>query len=68
MFDNTNASWISTGEPVVDTTRSYTVSAWVKLTDTDGNQAAVSQDGAGRLSKITYGANGNTRNFTFDPL
>ncbi|GAA1380935.1 LamG-like jellyroll fold domain-containing protein [Catellatospora chokoriensis] len=42
--DGTPGSLSTTG-PVVDTARSYTVSAWVRLVDPTWNQAAVSQDG-----------------------
>ncbi|MEH1092231.1 LamG-like jellyroll fold domain-containing protein [Micromonospora sp. CPCC 205739] len=44
-FYDANTTRISTGGPVLDTTRSYTVSAWVNLANGDWNRAAVSQDG-----------------------
>ncbi|MFJ6166014.1 LamG-like jellyroll fold domain-containing protein [Micromonospora orduensis] len=44
-FDDADATRIGTGGPVLDTTRSYTVSAWVNLSNGGWHQAAVSQDG-----------------------
>lgn len=44
-FDGTAAGTVDIPKPVVDTARSFTVSAWVKLYSTTGYQAAVSIDG-----------------------
>ncbi len=44
VFNSSSA--LSTAGPVVDTTRSMTVSAWVKMPDNTASKAAVSQDGA----------------------
>jgi YD repeat-containing protein len=46
VFDGLGGSEIATGGAVLDTARSFTVSAWVKLNaGTTGNKTAVSQDG-----------------------
>ena len=44
-FAGNAGSRITTTGPVLDTARSYTVSAWVYLTNISNNKAAVSQDG-----------------------
>ncbi|MFC7279966.1 LamG-like jellyroll fold domain-containing protein [Paractinoplanes rhizophilus] len=44
-FPDSTSARIATDGPVLDTGRPYTVSAWVYLTDTNYNRAAVSQDG-----------------------
>ena len=40
------SSNVQTDVPLIETTRSYTVSAWVKLTDLAGDYAVAAQDGA----------------------
>ncbi|MFE0681214.1 LamG-like jellyroll fold domain-containing protein [Streptomyces sp. NPDC058961] len=42
-FDGTGSNYLHTAGPALDTTRSYTVSAWVKLNTLDRTQVAVSQ-------------------------
>jgi len=45
-LERTGPSGLSTSGPLLDTTRSYTVSAWVKLTGAQtGNRVALTQDG-----------------------
>ncbi|MFI0232652.1 LamG-like jellyroll fold domain-containing protein [Streptomyces sp. NPDC017086] len=50
--------------PVVDTSRSFTVSAWVKLDSADGYQTAVSIDGD-QLSGFYLQLSGSTGAFSF---
>ena len=61
-FAGTSASRITAAAPDLDTTRSYTVSAWVNLTAGDSNKAAVSQDGPVR-SAFMLGYNQSTNTF-----
>ncbi len=42
---NGSSAFADTGRMALDTTHSYTVSAWVSLSSTDGYQTLVSQDG-----------------------
>ncbi|GAA1184275.1 hypothetical protein GCM10009664_57810 [Kitasatospora gansuensis] len=42
---NLNGTYFKTAEPSLDTTKSYSVSAWVKLTNTDTFQTFVTQNG-----------------------
>ncbi|MFD3530054.1 LamG-like jellyroll fold domain-containing protein [Streptomyces sp. NPDC058664] len=44
-FDGDANSWAQTTGPVVNTSGSFTVSAWVKLTSTAANRTFVAQDG-----------------------
>ncbi|WP_329172939.1 LamG domain-containing protein [Streptomyces sp. NBC_01477] len=55
--DGTPADYASTAGAVLDTSGSFTVSAWVNLTDTTIGRAAVSQDGSyvGGFSLGLYG-------------
>jgi hypothetical protein len=51
--------------PVMDTTKSYTVSAWVKLTSTSAKQVAISQSGTNRAAfELGYQAS-TSNNFCF---
>ncbi|MFD7446442.1 LamG-like jellyroll fold domain-containing protein [Streptomyces sp. NPDC059909] len=45
VFDGDANSWAQTTGPVVNTSGSFTVSAWVKLTDTTANRTFLAQDG-----------------------
>ncbi|MFJ9521040.1 LamG-like jellyroll fold domain-containing protein [Kitasatospora sp. NPDC101801] len=47
---NLNGAYYKTASPSVDTSRSYSVSAWVKLDNTDGYQTFVTQNGKERGS------------------
>jgi hypothetical protein len=42
---NGTTAYATTAGPVLDTTRSYSVSAWVKLNNTNGSETVVSQTG-----------------------
>ncbi|MFF8510855.1 LamG-like jellyroll fold domain-containing protein [Streptomyces sp. NPDC015492] len=44
-FDGDANSWAQTNGPVVNTAGSFTVSAWVKLTNTTANRTFLAQDG-----------------------
>lgn len=44
-LNGTATSWASAASPVVDTSQSYSVSAWVKLNSLTGSQTLVSVDG-----------------------
>ncbi|MFB7337440.1 LamG domain-containing protein [Streptomyces adustus] len=46
-FDGTADSYLDADETVLDTTRSFSVSAWVRPTALDRNMTVVSQDGTG---------------------
>ncbi|MGW4467699.1 LamG-like jellyroll fold domain-containing protein [Micromonospora sp. NPDC004704] len=46
-FDGTN-DYVTTGRPVIDTSRSYTVAAWVKLDNTTAYRTFISQTGTHR--------------------
>ena len=45
-FSRAAQQYVQIADPLVDTTKSFSVSAWVKLVDTDGFQTFVSQDGS----------------------
>jgi hypothetical protein len=53
--------------PVIDTTQSFTVSAWVNLANTNGYQTFVSQDGR-RVSGFYLQLRGDTHRFAFTRL
>ncbi len=55
---------VDSGRCLLDTTRSYTVSAWVSLTSTDGFQTFVSQDGSS-LSGFYLQKRGDDGKFAF---
>ncbi|RZU34902.1 concanavalin A-like lectin/glucanase superfamily protein [Streptomyces sp. BK022] len=46
-FDGTPQSYLDASETVLDTSKSFSVSAWVRPTALDKNMAVVSQDGTG---------------------
>ncbi|MEU7905922.1 LamG-like jellyroll fold domain-containing protein [Actinoplanes sp. NPDC049118] len=60
-YDGNHGRLTTTG-PVVDTKRSYTVSAWARLVNPSGNRAVVSQDG-GDYSAFVLGYNGNSKSW-----
>ncbi|MGA5703631.1 RHS repeat-associated core domain-containing protein [Peterkaempfera bronchialis] len=74
-FNGTDAA-ISTDGPVVDTTGSFTVSAWVKVNGTAHNYTAVAQDASWHSgfylgyasSQNSYGTGKATRSLGYDAL
>ncbi|WP_031010005.1 LamG domain-containing protein [Streptomyces sp. NRRL F-5727] len=46
-FDGTSGAYLDTAETVLNTARSFTVSAWVRPTALDKNMTVISQDGTG---------------------
>ena len=66
--DGMPADYASTPGAVVDTSGSFTVSAWVKVTDTGVSRAAVSQDGSyiGGFSLGLYGGQWTFKTATKD--
>jgi len=60
----TPGSYAETATPIVDTTQSFTVAAWVKLNRIGGYQTFVSQDGA-VLSSFFLQLRGDTNQFSF---
>jgi alpha-L-arabinofuranosidase len=60
----TGASYAEIPAPVVDTTRSFTVAAWVKLDGLNGYQTFVSEDGD-ILSSFFLQLRGDTHQFAF---
>ncbi|WTW98702.1 DUF2510 domain-containing protein [Streptomycetaceae bacterium NBC_01309] len=55
---------IQTREPVVDTTRSFTITAWAKVTDTKAHQTIVAQDGT-QVSGFYLHYNKDARTWAF---
>lgn len=53
-----------TGAAVIDTTKSFSVSSWVKLNNVNGFQTVVSQDG-NQVSNFFLGLRGDTGKFAF---
>ncbi|MGN9912562.1 RHS repeat-associated core domain-containing protein [Phytohabitans sp. LJ34] len=62
-FDGVDDSAVTEG-PVLNTSGSFTVSAWVRLEQTDRSVTALSQDGT-RVSGFTLGYSGDSRKWTF---
>jgi alpha-N-arabinofuranosidase len=62
-----NRQYAQSAGPVVDTTQSFTVSAWVYLTNTSGYQTFVSQDGT-QVSGFFLQLRGDTGRFAFTRL
>ena len=60
-------SLASIAKPVIDTTRSYTVTAWVKVNTTEGYQTFVSIDGA-RVSGFFLQLRGDSGRFAFTAI
>ncbi|MEU8139229.1 LamG domain-containing protein [Streptodolium elevatio] len=55
---------IQTREPVVDTTRSFTIAAWAKVTETKAHQTIVAQDGT-QVSGFYLHYNKDARTWAF---
>src|SRR4051794_32337878 len=64
---NGTNGYADAGAPVVDTSRSFSVSAWVKLTRISGFQTAVSVDGS-QVSGFFLGLRDDTKRFAFVKL
>ncbi|GAA4631524.1 alpha-L-arabinofuranosidase C-terminal domain-containing protein [Actinoallomurus vinaceus] len=64
QFNGTGNGAVDIPEPVVDTSQSFTVSAWVKLDSTSGYQTAVSVDG-GQISGFYLQLSGASGGFSF---
>jgi RHS repeat-associated protein len=64
VFDGNANSYAQTSGPVVNTSGSFTVSAWAKITDTTVNQSLVSQDGEQIYGFVLYYSSG-TGGWTF---
>jgi hypothetical protein len=61
---NGNQQYAQSSGPVIDTTQSFTVSAWVYLSNVDGYQTFVSQDGS-QISGFFLQLRGDTHQFAF---
>ncbi|MEU6183583.1 LamG domain-containing protein [Streptomyces coeruleorubidus] len=63
-FDGTADAWLDTSETVLDTSRSFSVSAWVRPTALNRNMTVISQDGAGEPGfTLGYDASAQTWKF-----
>ncbi|WP_329299619.1 LamG domain-containing protein [Streptomyces sp. NBC_00659] len=64
-FDGTAESYLDVSESVLDTTKSFSVSAWVRPTALDKNMAVISQDGTGEPGFfLGYDASAQTWKFS----
>lgn len=64
-FDGTADSYLDAGETVLDTAKSFSVSAWVRPTALDKDMAVVSQDGTGEPGfTLGYDASAQTWKFS----
>ncbi|GAA0908318.1 hypothetical protein GCM10009549_15280 [Streptomyces thermoalcalitolerans] len=64
-FDGTSESYLDVNETVLDTARSFSVSAWVRPTALDRDMAVVSQDGTGEPGfTLGYDASAQTWKFS----
>ena len=61
---NGNGQYAQAAGPVIDTTQSFSVSAWVNLSNTNGYQTFVSQDGT-NVSGFYLQLRGDTHRFVF---
>jgi alpha-L-arabinofuranosidase len=61
---NGNQQYAQSAAPVIDTTQSFTVSAWVYLNNVNGYQTFVSQDGS-QISGFFLQLRGDTHQFAF---
>ena len=61
---NGNQQYAQSSGPVIDTTQSFTVSAWVYLNNVNGYQTFVSQDGS-QISGFFLQLRGDTHQFAF---
>ena len=64
---NGSQQYAAAAGPVIDTTQSFTVSAWVNLNNTNGYQTFVSQDGS-QVSGFYLQLRGDTHRFAFTHL
>src|SRR5581483_1743283 len=64
LLVNGNQQYAAAAGPVIDTTQSFTVSAWVNLNNTNGYQTFVSQDGS-QVSGFYLQLRGDTHRFSF---
>ncbi|HSC02424.1 MAG TPA: alpha-L-arabinofuranosidase C-terminal domain-containing protein [Solirubrobacteraceae bacterium] len=62
-----NQQYAAGAGPVIDTTQSFTVSAWVNLNNTNGYQTFVSQDGS-QVSGFYLQLRGDSHRFAFTHL
>ncbi|GGX51024.1 hypothetical protein GCM10010358_00720 [Streptomyces minutiscleroticus] len=63
-FDGTSESYLDVGETVLDTGRSFSVSAWVRPTALDTDMTVVSQDGTGEPG-FTLGYDATAKTWKF---
>ncbi|MEU3275791.1 LamG domain-containing protein [Streptomyces antibioticus] len=64
-FDGSPESYLDTSETVLDTSKSFSVSAWVRPASLDRNMAVVSQDGTGEPGfTLGYDASAGTWKFS----
>ena len=66
-LDGTAAGHVDIAKPVVDTSQSFTVSAWIKLNSTSGYQTVVSIDGT-QVSGFFLQLRGDSGDFAFTRL
>jgi YD repeat-containing protein len=64
VFDGTSGN-ISAGGPVVDTTKSFTVTAWAKANSNGSLGAVVAQNGKAQAQLLLYADAGSTHNWNF---
>jgi len=62
--NGTSTGWVDVGGPVINTSQSYTVGAWVKLNNVTGYQSLVGIDGA-LASPFYLQTDGSTGQFRF---
>ncbi|KUO04646.1 LamG domain-containing protein [Streptomyces caeruleatus] len=63
-FDGTADAWLDTSETVLDTSKNFSVSAWVRPTALDRNMTVISQDGTGEPGfTLGYDASAQTWKF-----
>ena len=67
LSTNGSSAFADTGDPVIDTSHSFSVSAWVRLTRISGFQTVVSVDGT-QVSGFYFGLRDDTRRFAFVKL
>jgi len=63
-FDGTSGS-ITAGGPVIDTTKSFTVTAWAKANSNGSLGAVVAQNGTAQAQLLLYADAGSTHNWNF---
>jgi hypothetical protein len=63
VFDTTSGSVLKTGAPILDTTKSFSVSAWAKLPPGVTNGVVASQDGVNSSSFMLYVSSAGTWKF-----